>query len=63
MAGRREAFVGWQGAFRPFRNGRKKVCLGSLASPKRRGAFVGWQGAFRPFRNGRKRGALAVQLA
>ena len=33
MAGRREAFVAWQGAFRPFRNGRKKLCLDSLASP------------------------------
>ena len=57
---RREAFVGWQGAFRPFRNGRKKLCLDSLACPigsfaffkstslasqKPRGAFVAWQGA------------------
>ena len=30
---RREAFTGWQGVSRPFRKGRKKVCLGSLASP------------------------------
>ena len=29
----REAFTGWQGICRPFRKGRKKVCLGSLASP------------------------------
>ena len=30
---RREAFTGWQGVSRPFRKSRKKVCLGSLASP------------------------------
>ena len=28
-----EAFTGWQGVSRPFRKSRKKVCLGSLASP------------------------------
>ena len=61
----REAFEGWQGAFRQFRTGRKKVCLGGLASlfgsvalPRRCGAFEGWQGAFRQFRKGRKKVCL-----
>ena len=40
--------------FRPFRKGRKKVCLGSLASPRRREVFEAWQGAIHPFRNTRK---------
>ena len=30
---RREENEGWQGAFRPFRNGRKRLCVGSLVSP------------------------------
>ena len=60
----REAFEGRQGAFRQFRTGRKKVCLGGLASPlgsvgfpKRSRAFEGLQ-AFRPFRKNRKKVCL-----
>ena len=61
---RREAFTGWQGVSRPFRKGRKKVCLGSLASPfgslafpQRRWGFTvaGWlsQSAARHLRGGK----------
>ena len=47
---KRYALAAWllQGA------GKQKVCLGSLASPRRREAFEAWQGAIRPFRNGTK---------
>ena len=56
---RPEGFEAWQGAFRQFRKGRKKVGLGSLASPfgslaspKRRGAFEERRGALKAWQGG-----------